>query len=95
MLDKMRQLMEVKRQAEELKKELDRTTVEINEGNGIKVVVSGSQNFRTIKIDDNLLGDKHRLEASLLRSLNSAVAKSQALAAEKMKAMTGLNLPGL
>ena len=95
MLDKMRQLMEVKRQAEELKRELDRLQIEINEERGIRIVISGSQNFQKIEVDTDLFSDKSRLEAGLLKSLNAAIAKSQGLAAQKMKAMTGLNIPGL
>ena len=45
MLDKMKQLMEVKKQAEQLKKELDASYAEVEEVPGIKIKISGSQNF--------------------------------------------------
>ena len=97
MLDKIKQLMEVKKQAEGLKRELDGTTIEVNDVRGIKITVNGSQRFQSIEVDTEMLGadNKKRLEGDLLRSINNAVGKSQALAAQKMKDLTGLNIPGL
>ena len=98
MFDKMKELMEVKRQAEGLKRELDAANIEVNEVRGIKVVITGSQNFKSVEIDaaEYLnLEKKNKLESDLLRTLNSAIKKAQNLAAQKMKAMTGLNIPGL
>ena len=96
MLDKMKQLMEMKRKAEQLKKELDATTIEVTEIQGIKIIINGSQNFQSIDIDDSLLSleDKNKVKGELLRSVNTAIKKSQFLATEKMKAMTGLYIPG-
>ncbi len=87
MFDKMKQLMEMKQQAERIKRELEAASVEVNETPGIKVVITGAQQFRSVDIDEKLVapGNKQRLEADLLRSLNAAVKKSQAVAAQKMK----------
>ena len=97
MFDKMRGLMEMKRKAEELKRELDSAIIEVDEVRGIKIVVSGSQNFQSVEIAPELLSSENqkRLENDLLRALNSAIKKSQNLAAQKMQAMTGLTIPGL
>ena len=97
MFDKMKELMEVKRQAESLKRELDAAHIEVTEVRGIKIVINGSQNFKSVEIDPELLNaeNKKRLESDLMRALNSAIKKVQNLAAQKMKAMTGLNIPGL
>ena len=97
MFDKMKELMEVKRQAENLKRELDAANIEVAEVLGIKIVINGSQNFKSVEIDPELLNaeNKKRLESDLMRALNSAIKKAQNLAAQKMKAMTGLNIPGL
>ena len=96
MFDKMKELMEVKRQAESLKRELDAANIEVTEVRGIKIVINGSQNFKSVEIDPELLNaeNKKRLENDLMRALNSAIKKAQNLAAQKMKAMTGLNIPG-
>ncbi len=97
MFDKMKQLMEMKNQMEKIKRELEAATVEVSDVRGIKIVVNGAQNFKTIQVDGSLLGEsnKQRLEEDLLRAINAAIVKSQNLAAQKMKAVTGLNIPGL
>ena len=93
MFDKMKELMEMKKQAERIKKELDTAVVEVNEVSGIRIVISGSQTFRSLEIDDALIqsNNKKQLETNLLRGVNEAIKKSQNLAAQKMKAA----LPGL
>ncbi len=96
MFDKMKQLMEMKKQAEGIKRELDSASVDVQEVRGIKITISGSQNFQSIEIDEGLLNapNKKRLEADLLRSLNAAVHRSQSVAAQKMKAVMP-GFPGL
>lgn len=93
MFDKMKELMEMKRQADRIKKELDASTVEVNEVKGVKIIINGSQNFQSLQIDEALVnsGNKGRLESDLLRSVNAAIRQSQNLAAQKMKAV----MPGL
>jgi len=97
MLDKIKQLMEVKRQAEQIKRELEDTTMEINDVNGIKIAINGAQKFQSVEIADSLINvvHKEKLEHDLLKSINAAVVKSQNAAAQKMKEITGLNIPGL
>lgn len=95
MFDKMKQLMEMKKQADRIKRELDSSTVEANEG-GIKIIMTGSQTVQSIQIEENSLKpeNKSRFERDLTRGINAAVRKSQALAAEKMKAVMP-GFPGL
>lgn len=85
--------MEMKGQADRLKKELDAVTLDINEVKGIKIALTGSQEIRSIEIDESLLtpANKKRLEADLIRSLNVATKKVQQVAAQKMMAA----MPGL
>ena len=61
------------------------------------MVVNGAQIFQSIDIEEGLLsaGNKNRIQMDLLRSLNTAVKRSQQAAATKMKNMPGFNLPGL
>jgi DNA-binding YbaB/EbfC family protein len=95
MFDKMKQLMEMKKQADRIKKELDSSTVEANES-GIKIVMTGSQTVQSVQIEESSLKpeNKARFERDLARAVNVAVKKSQNLAAEKMKeVMPGF--PGL
>ena len=93
MFDKMKQLMDMKKQADRLKKELDAVTIDVNEVAGIKISITGSQEFRSIEMDEKLLKpeNKKRLEADLLRSLNASIKKVQQVAAQKMMAA----MPGL
>ncbi len=97
MFDQMKKLMDMKKQAERIKKELDATTVDVEEVSGIKIVMTGSQKFCSIEIDEKHLNTNSgkKLESDLLLSLNKVMKKSQGVAADKMKAMAGLNLPGL
>jgi DNA-binding YbaB/EbfC family protein len=89
MFNQMKDLMEMKKQADRLKKELEAVTSEVNEVRGIKIVINGAQHFKSLEIDEGLVdaGNKKRLEADLLRSVNAAIKKSQGLAAQKMKAV--------
>ncbi len=93
MFDKMKQMMEMKRQADSIKKELESTFVEVEEINGLRIRISGAQKFKGIEFGDKFLEsrDSSRLEKDLLRCLNAAVKKSQQVAAEKMKSV----MPGL
>jgi DNA-binding YbaB/EbfC family protein len=82
----MKQLMEMKKQADRIKKELDAITVEVCDVPGIKVQMTGSQTFKSITLDENLLKPerKEQFQKDLLRSMNAAVKKAQTVAAQKM-----------
>ncbi|MCD4779141.1 MAG: YbaB/EbfC family nucleoid-associated protein [Candidatus Omnitrophica bacterium] len=97
MFDKMKQLMDMKKQADRLKKELDGITTEVSEVRGITIVINGSQNFKSIEVDESLLqaGNKKGFEADMLRSMNAAIKKSQELAAKKMRESMPAGFPGL
>jgi len=60
MLDKLKQMMEVKRQADQLKKELDVSFIDVNEIEGIKLNISGSQKLVSVEIDKNLLTESNK-----------------------------------
>jgi len=95
MFDKMKQIMEMKKQADRIKRELDATSVDVNQVEGISIRISGSQKFQDIKISDEYFqgGRKDKLESDLKNSLNAAVTQSQQMAASKMKEAMP-NLPG-
>lgn len=98
MFDKMKQLMEMKKQADMIKRELDNITTEVSEVPGIRVVISGSQKFQSIEVDGDLLDpqNKDRFQDDLLRSMNAAIKKSQNEAAKKMASvMPGGGFPGM
>lgn len=97
MFDQVKKLMEMKKQADILKKELEATIIDVSESRGIKVVINGAQIFQSIEIEESLLNssNKNRIQMDLLKNMNTAVKRSQQAAANKMKNMPGLNLPGL
>ena len=97
MLDKMKQMMELKKKADQLKRELEAEVLEINETRGIKIVVNAAQSFRSIEIDESLLSpqNKNRVQMDLIRGINTAIKKSQQIQAQKARNITGLNIPGL
>ena len=97
MIDQVKKIMEMKKQADILKKELEATIIEVQETRGIKLVVNGAQVFQSIDIEEGLLSasNKNRIQMDLLKAMNTAVKRSQQAAANKMKNMPGFNFPGL
>lgn len=98
MFDQMKKLMEVKQQADKIKRQLEAARVEVKDAEGISIVIDGAQKVQELTISEHLLvaSRKAQLESDLVKSLNKAIAKSQGLAAEQMKQVMGLGgLPGL
>ncbi len=89
MFGKMKELMEMKKHADKIKKELDASSVEVEEVRGINISINGSQRFKSIVIDEAFLGagNKAKFEKDLLRSINAAINKSQQVAAKKMQSV--------
>ena len=90
MLDKMKQLWEMKTKMDAIKKELDTMLLE-SEDNLVRVSITGSQEIKAVTIKVELsAADKAKLEASLTETVNRAVRESQKAAAQKMSALGGL-----
>jgi DNA-binding YbaB/EbfC family protein len=93
MLDKMKQLWEMKAKMDEIKKELDSLEM-ASEDNLVKVTITGSQEIKAVEIKQDLAAaDKAKLQASLTETVNRAIKESQKAAAQKMSALGGL--PGM
>ena len=79
--------------------ELEAETVEASAGGGaVKVVATGKQTVQSISIDPAAVDpdDVELLQDMVLAAVNEALAKSQALAAERLGALTGgLKIPGM
>ena len=97
MFDKIKTLMDMQGKMQEIKRQLDNATFEIASSNGlVKITMTGSQELKEIKIQGNIQEiEKTALEQALKDAYNRAIRRAQELAAEKMKAATGFNLPGL
>ena len=97
MLDKMKQLMEMQRKMQEIKRVLDVMTFEIASSDGVvKIIMNGSQEVQEVTLQEGAGGvDKARLEKALKDAYNRAIKRSHDLAAEKMKGVVGFDIPGL
>ena len=97
MLDKMKQLMEMQRKMQEIKRVLDVMTFEITSSDGVvKIIMNGSQEVQEVTLQEGVGGvDKARLEKALKDAYNRAIKRSHDLAAEKMKRVVGFDIPGL
>ncbi len=82
-----------------IQEELATLSVEGVAGGGmVKVSMSGKQEILAVEIEPSVInpGEKEVLEDLVLVAVKDAIAKSQALAAEKMSQFTGgLSIPGL
>ncbi|MDD5097434.1 MAG: YbaB/EbfC family nucleoid-associated protein [Candidatus Omnitrophica bacterium] len=97
MFDKMKALFDMQKKMQEIKRQLDNTNFDIQSSDGlIKITMNGSQEVKELVIKDNLEGsEKANLAASLKDTFNRSIKRSQEIAAQKMKDVTGLNIPGL
>ena len=101
MFDKAKQVYELQKKAKTIQKELKETEIEANSNDGfVTVVFNGEQHLTELTINEEALKpeNKQTLESDLKNAISQAIARSQALAAEKTKAMMGdmnLKIPGL
>jgi len=95
MLEKAKALMELRKLQSQLAKEV----VEVEAGDGaVKVQISGEQKVKRITIDPDRVdpNDIEKLERWVESAVSQAITKSQQIAAEKMKSVSGsLGIPGL
>ena len=97
MFDKMKQLMEMQKKMQEMKRELENTSFDILSSDGlVKVTMTGAQEVKDVAIQGELPSlDKLALEKSIKDAYNRAVKRSHEIAAQKMKDIHGFNIPGL
>jgi DNA-binding YbaB/EbfC family protein len=94
----LRQAQQLQAKLAKAQEELEKATVEASSGGGaVKVVISGQQKLRSIKISPEAVDPKDvgMLEDLVLTALNEALEKSKELAANRISAVTGVNIPGL
>lgn len=97
MFDQVKKLMELKKQADALKKELEKVVVEYNEVRGIKIKLNGAQMFQSVEVEDSWLTpqQKGRFQTELVKALNMSIRKSQKEGAMQMQKSGNFNIPGL
>jgi DNA-binding YbaB/EbfC family protein len=95
MFDKAKTLYELKKIQSALAKEV----LEVESSNGsVTVRISGEQKIKGVKLDPTKIDfdDIEHLEKQIESAVTQAIARSQELAADKMKDVAGgLGLPGL
>ena len=95
MFDKAKNLYKLQKQAREIKAKLKNTHIEA-ENEGVVVIINGEQEIVSIRLTDEALQNKEKLQTNIVNCLNKAVKKSQQIGAELMKEVMGdMNIPGL
>lgn len=89
--------MDMQRKMQEVKRQLEVANFDILSSDGlIKITMNGAQEVKDVSIQADLkVTDKAILEKAAKDAYNRAIKRSHDLAAEKMRGVTGLNLPGL
>lgn len=95
----MKMMNQLQNRMMKIQQELEETIVEGTSGGGVvKAQVSGQREFKSIKIDPSAVDpeDVEMLEDLIAAAVQDAMEKAQALAEEKMSAITGgIKIPGL
>lgn len=92
MFDIMKQAQQLQSRMQSLQAELEAAEVEGRAGGGlVSVVMSGKGEVKKVSIDPSLMKEDERevLEDLIVAASADAKAKAEALAAEKMKSVTG------
>ena len=89
--------MEMQKKMQEMKRELENTSFDVLSSDGlVKVTMTGAQEVKNIAIQGELTSlDKLALEKSIKDAYNRSVKRSHEIAAQKMKDISGFNIPGL
>jgi nucleoid-associated protein EbfC len=96
--DQIKQMRDLKAQADAMQKQLSAIVVEADSGHGaVKVTINGSQKILSVKIDPKAMDqDKpEKLENLVMQAVNDGITKAQKTAAKQMMASGNFKLPGL
>jgi len=100
MFNQMKQLYEMQKKAKEIQRQLEGIKIEKTNKN-LTAKVNATQKVESLTIDSSYLtpDKKNDLEQTLVKLINEALEeaqkKSASQAAEMMKGLQGLNIPGL
>ena len=96
MFNKLKQIQDLKSQANQIKNALSQETVEGQGAWGkVKVTMDGNQEVKKVEIDPEILNDKEKVENGIKDATNDAIKKVQKVMAQKMQQMGGFNFPGM
>lgn len=92
MFNKIKVIKDMRSQAKKLQNGLSEISAEGEAAWGkVKVKIDGNQQILEVKIDDEMLKDKNKLQDAVKDAVNDAVKKIQRQMAFKMKEMGGLD----
>lgn len=95
----LQQIQKLQEEMTKTQEALGHETVEVTVGGGaVKLVMSGHQRVQSLTIDPAVLdpNDVEMLQDLLIAAFNEGVERSQAMAAERLSALTGnMSIPGL
>jgi len=96
MFDKMKQLLEMQKSMQELKRQLEETNFDVFSPDRLVTInMNGAQKVNKVTINGNLAEvDKTGLEKAIADAYNRSVKEAQDVAARKLKNIPGLKLPG-
>lgn len=94
MFNKIKQIKDLRSKAKKMQSALAEEMVE-ETTKGITIQMDGNQKVHSIKISDDMMHDKARLEAAIIEAINSTIKKVQKKMAMKLQKMGDLDLPGL
>jgi len=98
MFDKIKQIKELREQANTMKQALAQETVQGEAHHGqIAIVMDGNQEVLSVEIAPELLDSdkKEDLQEYIKEAINDAIKKVQRVMAQKMQGLGGLNMPRL
>lgn len=93
MFNKIKAIKDLRNKAKHMQSALGEVHVEGSAAWGkVKVTMNGNQETETISIDQELLGDKSKLESAVKEAMNDTMKKLQKELAHKMKDMGGMDM---
>jgi hypothetical protein len=96
--DQIKQMRDLKAQADAMQKQLSTIVVEADSGHGaVQVTVNGAQKILSVKISPKVIDPNkpENLEDLVAKAVNEGITKAQKAAAKQMMASGGLKIPGL
>ncbi|OGC53986.1 hypothetical protein A2797_00445 [candidate division WWE3 bacterium RIFCSPHIGHO2_01_FULL_48_15] len=88
MFEQIKQLNEMRKQAQQLKSEMEKIVIEVTDGK-VKILIRGDQQIELVEIEGEKRDD-------LKNAFNKAVKESQKKVSQKLSGMlTGMKMPGL
>lgn len=98
MFDKVKQMKELRDQAQTMKKALAEHSVTGEGAKGkVTIVMDGNQDVLTVDIDPELLTPERKedVQKAIKEALADAIRKVQQIMAKQMQSLSGFNMPGM